>query len=290
MDVVGVGNLNLDRLLFTKQLAERGGESPITRIEESAGGSAYNTISWLSKSNLELGFIGAIGNDVESELVLKHLEKNGIDSTMVQRKKGRTGTAISIVDSEGDRTLYTYGGVGSNIELEKIDPKYLSKPQLIHISSFLDEKGLKLTKNILKTENRYSYNPGPLCRQYGLKKLKPIINKIDILFLSKNELKYLVEDEIDKAADKLLKTGVKNVVVTLGSQGAALYREDGNYKATANKVDVVDATGAGDAFAAGFIDGYLKNKNPETCLKQGNQMASQCLKKIGGSHIPEYQN
>ncbi|OUJ19005.1 Sugar kinase ribokinase family [Methanonatronarchaeum thermophilum] len=287
MDVVGIGNLNWDRLLFTDKLAERGGESPINQIEESAGGSAYNTISWLSKYNLQLGFIGAVGKDPEAKSIFKNLIENDIDHSQIQKKPGRTGCAYSIVDSDGDRTLYTYGGVGSHIDYNKINQKYLTKPKLIHISSFLDQKGHKFTKKILETDNQFSYNPGPLCREQGLEKLKPILKKINILFLSKKELEDLTGDKTNKAHQKLLKIGVEKVVVTLGSQGSTVHTRQKSYKAPAKDIKIVDATGAGDAFAAGYIKAYINNKNPEKCLKEGNKIAAECLQKTGGSYKPK---
>ena len=284
MDVVGIGNLNWDRLLFTDKLADRGGETPINRIKESIGGSAFNTISWLSR-NTEVGFIGCVGNDQESKLVFREINKLNIDTTEIQQKKGRTGTSFSIIDSGGDRTLYTYGGVGSQINIEEIDRNYLLEPSLIHISSFLDEKGMKLTEKLVNLDVDCSFNPGPLTREYDLERLKTILSETKILFLNRQELKNLVPQK-ENPANKLIQLGIEHVVVTLGSEGAKLHTKNRTYHSKPPETEVIDATGAGDAFSAGFIEGYLKYNDPEKWLEKGNKSASKCIEKVGGSYKP----
>lgn len=284
--VTGFGALNWDIICQAPQLAKEGQEIELKDINEAPGGSAANTISWLADELKELNYVGAVGNDIRGETILEKMNKKGINtSNILIEENYSTGTAISILDKEKERTLYTYGGAGSKFDSKKIDLKLFKKTDLIHTSSFLSKNLLDVQKKISKLDNIFSFAPGLLCRKLGLKKLKPILSNTDILFINKSELSELLGiKNIKKGIKDLKKIGVEEISVTLGSKGVLASNNQKTIKVEANKVEAVDTTGAGDAYSAGYLLGYIDNLNLYQKTKRGVDMAEKCIKKVGGSN------
>ncbi len=276
--VAGLGALNFDRLYRVERLARPGEEVGILGVTEAPGGSAANTIAALARLGIPTAMLGAVGDDPEGRLILNDLEKEGVDTRGVKIKKGvRTGTVIGFVDQNGERTLYIYPAANNTLEPEDIDPGLL-EAEYLHFSSFLDEKQFKLQISLLnKTKAKISFSPGLLCQRYTLEELLPLLKKSEIVFLNKMEITALTARNHQEGAELLLKAGVKTVVVTLGIEGCYLRDQETGIYAPAQKVEVKDTTGAGDAFAAGFLYGKLKGLDLLECGRMGNRLAGLCI-------------
>ncbi len=299
LDVIGVGALNLDRLYSVQRIAKEGEEVGITSVAEAPGGSAANTIAGLGRLGINVGFMGAVGNDPEGKIMLGDFENNAVKTGGISiLKKSRTGTVIGFVDSMGERTLYIYPAANSDIT--SFDTRYADKGRILHLTSFVDNRQFELQKKLVaetraktcisaatemvsrpQRRTRISFSPGMLYVEKGFEALKPIIKKTSILFLNEDEIKLLTGCGHEKGSKILIGAGAEIVAVTLGAQGCFVTDGKDSYDVPAQKARVVDTTGAGDAFAAGFLYGVVKRMGTKECGKLGNNVAARCIEKYG---------
>jgi ribokinase len=181
--------------------------------------------------------------------------------------------------------LYIDSGVNDTIAFDEINVEYASQAQFLHLTSFVGEKSFQTQKRLLAAlpkSVRVSFDPGVLYAQKGFAYLEPIIKKTYVLMPNAIELELLTgEADYCKGADFMVRKGVKIVAVKLGGDGC--YVTDGRERHLIEpfKVKVVDTTGAGDAFCAGFLYGLINGKNLFECGRLGNFVASRCVMKLG---------
>ena len=284
MDIIGFGALNLDRLYRVECLAKEGEHEEILEFEEFPGGSAANTTAGLARLGLKTGFIGAIGNDNEGQILLDDFRKSGINTDSISIIEGRTGIIIGFVDSKGERTLYPHPGVNSELEFKKEFVEYSKNARYLHLSSFVEDKQLGVQKklvDLLPKDVKISFSPGILYARRGLSTLLPIIEKSHIVFLNASEIKEITGREYKEGSCLLIKKGAKMVAVTLGDGGCYLRDRKGDYPVRAEKIDVVDTTGAGDAFSAGFLYGLISGREIVESGRLGNIAAALCIQRFG---------
>lgn len=284
--VTGFGAINWDIIAKSTKYANKGEEVELKSIWEHPGGSAANTISWLSDYSSNLFYVGAVGDDERGKKILESMQEKGINtSSIIFDEKESTGTAISLLDEENERTLYTYGGAGSHIDPDEINSEIFEKSDLIHSSSFLSKELLELQKKISSLDADFSFSPGLLCNKIGFNSLKPILKNTDILFINESELKALFDHKtIEKGIQGLIDTGVGEVAVTLGGKGCIVADKEKTTKKEAKEVEVTDTTGAGDAFASGYLLGYLEDLELSKKGEYGIQLSAKCIQKLGGGN------
>ncbi len=282
-DVVGLGALNYDVLYAVERIARGGEEVGILEVKKAPGGSAANTIVALARLGATVGFVGIVGTDEESDLILNDFRTEGV-ATRIQKKEGYTGAALGFVDAHGERALYIYPGVNDQLSMEDIDTAFVNDTRFLHTSSFVRKEQLDMQCELVKqVQTQLSFSPGMLCFHYELDDLIPVVERSAVVFLSLDELKALVkEEDYEKGADILLRRGAQIVCVTLGAQGCYVTDSSGAaHEIAAYPTDVVDTTGAGDSFAAGFLYGLLHEKTIEESGKIGNKVASFCIREYG---------
>jgi ribokinase len=285
-DVVGFGALNVDKLFRVNKIAGAEEEGFITDFKEACGGSAANTIVGLARLGCKVGFIGKVAKDCEGKMLIEDFHREGVDTDgIIIAKRGRSGKVMGFVDEKGERALYVDPGVNDTIEFEEINKDYAFNTQFLHLTSFVGEKSFQTQKKLVSAlpENvKVSLDPGELYARKGFDALETIIRRTFVLMPNQNELKLLTgASNYGEGAKILLKKGIKIVAVKLGSRGC--YVADGreNHLINAFKVKVVDTTGAGDAFCAGFLYGLIKGKSLYECGRLGNFAASRCIMKMG---------
>lgn len=285
MDIIGLGALNFDLLLKVDNLLVKEYEVRVKREHYTPGGSAANTIYGLAKLGLSTGFIGAVGGDWEGETILKSFKYVGVDTKGVKIiPEKRTGLACGLVDKLGRRALYISPRANNYLKLEAINLNYLKPAKILHLTSFANLKQLALQKTLIKKIvglTKITFAPGTLYAGLGLKRLLPIIRNSEIIFLNQSELKILTGKNYLEGAKKLINQGCKIVAVTLGKKGCYVSNSKESHNVKAIKTKVIDLTGAGDAFATGFLYSYLKGENLEDCGKFGNAVAALCISKLG---------
>jgi len=285
-DVVGFGALNMDKLFKVDRIASAEEESFVTGFEEACGGSAANTMVGLARLNCKVGFIGKVADDREGRVLLEDFHREGVDASGITiAKQGRSGTVMGFVDKEGERALYVDPGINDTIEFKEINKEYAFRTRFLHLTSFVGEKSFQTQKKLVKIlpENiKVSLDIGELYATKGLKALEPILNKTFAVMPNAKELEILTEKaDYEIGAETLLEKGAKIVAVKLGSKGCYVTNGKEGHHIEAFKVKVVDTTGAGDAFCAGFLYGLINNKSLDECGRLGNFVASRCIMKMG---------
>ena len=265
-DVVGFGALNVDMLFKVQKLAGAEEESFIEDYTEACGGSAANTIVGLARLGCKTGFIGKVANDREGKLQIDCFNNEGVDTSgIIQATKGKSGSVMGFVDKKGARALYINSGVNDTIEPREINYGYLSQTKFVHFSSFVGEKSLRAQKKLLAAlpnDVKISFDPGSVYAQKGFAAIEPIIRSSYVLMPNACELELLTgETDYCKGADLMIGLGVKIVAVKLGDKGCYVTDGQEQLKVEPFKVKVVDTTGAGDAFCAGFLYGLINKKN-----------------------------
>jgi ribokinase len=270
-------------------------EAPVEEQATSPGGSAANTIYGLAKLGVSTGFIGAVGDDAEGQMLLEDFQGADVDVSRIKIKQGiTTGSVLCLTDRRGRRSLYVSPGANSQLAEQDIDMEYLSQAKIIHLSSFVDEEQHEAQNRVLEAippSTTVSLAPGEIYASKGLSTLATMINRARILFINQRELKELTGKGIEKGAQRCLEQGCHIVAVTLGGKRdkgklIACYLNDGEQEYLIKvqrdmEQPVVDTTGAGDAFAAGFLYGLLKGESPRKCALVGQIMAQFVISHMG---------
>ena len=284
-DAVGFGALNVDKLYKVNRIAHEDEESFVKEIFEACGGSAANTIVGLARLGLKTGYIGKVARDREGNLLLEEFKREGVDTSgIIVAEKGHSGTVLGFVDEKGERALYVAPGVNDEIEFEEINTSYAESARILHLTSFVGEKPFRAQKRLLEAISKdvlVSFDPGTLYARKGLEKLKPILERAYIVLPSKDEIELIAGKSFKEAAKLLLGLGISIVAVKLGEKGCYVTDGKEEYFIEAFRVKVVDTTGAGDAFDAGFLYGLLKGKDLYDCGRLGNFVASRCIASMG---------
>jgi ribokinase len=285
-EVVGFGALNVDKLFKVNKLAEAEEESFIEDYAEACGGSAANTTVGLARLGCKVGFIGKVGCDREGDLLIKDFRAEGVDTTgTIRTGQGKSGSVLGFVDKKGARALYINSGVNDTIKFDEVNLEYAAQAEFLHLTSFVGEKSFQTQKKLLDAilnSVKVSFDPGVLYARKGFASLEHIIEKTYVLMPNAIELELLTgETDYCKGADFMVGRGVKIVAVKLGGDGC--YVTDGRERhlIEAVNVKVVDTTGAGDAFCAGFLYGLVNEKSLFECGRLGNFVASRCIMKMG---------
>ncbi len=300
--VVGLGALNMDYLYRVERILDDG-ETVVKESILSPGGSAANTIYGLAKLGVNTGFVGVVGDDDDGKLLIRDFKKVGVDTSQIKVKtQAKTGSVLCLSDALGKRSLYVSPGANNLLTSDDLDWGYINQAGALHLSSFADDRQFKISLeliNRLDLSTKISFAPGALYTARGLKALTPILDRTYILFINHSEMRQLTEQDVIGGAESCLKHGCHIVVVTLG-KGMKLEsgKETGRRAVTAvayirdteneylieppsGNVAKVDTTGAGDAFATGFLYGLLINKGLETCGQLGDIVARFSITKTG---------
>lgn len=286
-EVIGFGAMNVDYLYRVEQVVTEG-ESTVEEFVVSPGGSAANTICGLAKFGVKTGFIGIVGDDEDGKLLLQDFKAEEVDTSQVHVEVGaKTGSVLCLSDRAGRRALYVSPGANNLLQQNQVDLDYVNQAGIIHLSSFVGEEQFNLQVAILKQKApsvKVSLSPGMLYANKGLKSLTPLLEKTHILFLNQREIELLTGRDYTAGAEECLDHGCQIVVVTFGkglpSEKGKLtcYISDGKQKyPVESKIEdwqpLLETTGAGDAFAAGFLFGFLKGKELKECGILGDLVA-----------------
>ncbi len=267
-----------------KTSAKIGEDLSVYGSKMAAGGSAANTISGLAKLGVESGFLGMVGND---EVGL-YFEKDMIDSNVkpiLLKSDTPTGRVQAIVTKDGERTFATCLGASSELSANHIKPELLSGWDYLYIEGYLVANREMLDKAIdnAKKQNMKtaidlaSYNVVEEYRDYLMKLIE---DKIDIVFANEQEAKALTgmgpEDALHCLASKC-----DIAVVKTGAKGSLIQKGDKMTRIGPRESKVIDTTGAGDMWAAGFLAGLVRGENLEKCGTMGAIMATNIIEVVG---------
>ncbi len=285
-DVIGFGALNVDMLFKVDRLAGAEEESFVESSTEACGGSAANTVVGLARLGCKVGFVGKVANDREGNFQRDCFKTEGVDTSgIIEAKKGKSGSVIGFVDKKGARALYINSGVNNTIEPREIQWDYVSQTNFLHLTSFVGEKSFRAQKKLLgnlPSDVKVSFDPGSVYAQKGLAFIEPLIRSSYVMMPNALELERLTgETDCPTGAATLIDMGVKIVAVKLGNRGCYVTNGEERKTILPFKVQVLDTTGAGDAFNAGFLYGLINDKPLAECGQLGNFVASRSVTKMG---------
>ncbi len=282
--IVGFGALNLDIILKVERIPNPGEESFVIDIEYHPGGSAANTIAGLATMGVECAFIGKVGDDNYGKILLKDFEKRGVELSGVKIEKGRSGVAMIFVDRSGERAILVDPGVNDTIKYDEVKREIVENAKIIHLTSFIcknSEDSFKSQKRIAKEVEIVSFDPGMPYINRGLEEIEEIISNTTIFMPNKQEIEMLIGERYDVASREVARLGVEIVVVKLGENGCYILKGNEEFRVQPFNTKVVDTTGAGDAFNAGFLYAWYHGKSIEACGKFGNYVASKIIERVG---------
>ncbi len=293
IQIIGLGALNIDHIKMVERILEDG-EAVALETKSSPGGSAANTIYGLAKLRVSTAFCGVVGDDDYGKTLLQDFQKVRVDTTGIRVKRGaKTGTVLCLSDKLGRRSLYVLPGANNQLAMNDLDLAYINGANMLHLASFADDRQFEVLLQLMDKLDlmvKLSFAPGTLYARKGLKTLAPILKRTYILFLNQSEMQQLTGKDITSGAESCLRQGCQKVVVTLGTGGklgkvtAVGYIRDSENEYLIKPQDIgasIDTTGAGDAFAAGFLYGIVNNKSLEECGRLGNIIAQFCIAKMG---------
>jgi len=282
-DIIVIGSLNADLVVKSPRFPQPGETISGEDLQTIPGGKGANQAVAAARQGVKTAMLGRVGSDSFSSFLLNNLKSNHVDTSHVLKTDSATGTAIIVVDANGQNSIVLSPGANGMVTPADVDS-----------ASFLNSKLLLLqleipTLTVLRAAQK--------AREHGLTVIlnpapaKPLpaelLANVDILIPNESELALLsglpVEDvpSAETAAKKILKRGVKTVIVTLGSKGALLVTEEQVKQVASYPVNVVDTTAAGDAFIGGFASSSANSKSLEESVRYGCACGALATTKFG---------
>jgi sugar/nucleoside kinase (ribokinase family) len=261
----------------------------IEKIE--AGGSVANTMAGISYLEGKSSFIGKINSDEFGKIYKKSLEKIKVNLPYSEKTENlSTGTSIIFITPDSERTMCTYLGISSQLSRNDINEDHIKDHELIFLEGYLWDKGIseemfKHVINLAKNNNikiAMSLSDIFCVARHREDFFKLFMNDLDILIGNENEINELMQKNNLLDSINELKKINKLTIITRSENGsiAILNKEITNCESI--KIEkILDLTGAGDLFAAGFLKEYLDKSNIKKCLQTGSKLAAKIIQKIG---------
>ncbi len=285
---VGASVLDISALI-TNKIPDRGSLTFSNTLEISCGGCAMNVAMNLSKLGIDCKLITKVGNDIFGNYIANKCNELNIELYSGNESELKTSLSLILLDGTRDRRIVHHMGVNKDFCEKDIDLDLISQYEYVYFGGVLgmpliDEQ---LENLFLELKNRnkdikiildiiYSKD------SYYLNKVKEALKYVDFFIPNYSEAKILSGKELlTSITDYFMELGVKNIIVTLGEEGVFYKNDSSSGLKKALSVNVQDTTGAGDAFASGFIYGLLKTYDFETAIIKGLEVSAQCVSKIG---------
>ena len=290
-----IDELNLNKARMTLVDKDRSSYllSKMNKPSFEAGGSAANTAYWIGKLGGTAGFIGRVSNDNLGRTFKESLEKSGLyDLTVTEDEKVQTGLCAIFITPDGERTMNTYLGAGEFLSPSDIKVDDIEKAEILYMEGYLWDKPDGKDAFVYASEiNKKAGGKNALtlsdvfCVEAHRDSFKELIkNNIDYVFCNEDELNSLTMlDDTSQSIEYFLNQfpHVEVLICTLGSKGSLVITQESQIHIDAAHADVIDKTGAGDFFAAGFLYGIQNGLNPEESAEIGNKSAAHVISEIG---------
>ncbi|MEV4468046.1 sugar kinase [Nonomuraea salmonea] len=289
--VVVVGDLMTDAVARARYALARASDTPAI-VTMHGGGSGANISSWLAVENSEVAFIGRRGADITGRNRDMELMGYGVDARLVMDPERPTGTCVVLVTHKGERTMLSDPGANAALSPEDLPRDLFVQGSHLHLSGYTlinegsRDAGLAALDMARHTGMSISVDcasSAPLERT-GAEPFLEWTNGAKLLFANIDQAKVLTGRDDAEAAAKVLTAWFPQVVIKMGAEGA-LWFSNGRpdpVRVAAEPVDkIVDGTGAGDAFCAGFLPPWLEGKPPADALASGCRLASKAIMHLG---------
>ena len=290
---VVIGDLMVDVLAVMSRPLARGSDTP-SRVSTQGGGSAANVAAWLARQQVQATYVGRVGDDALGREALELLGRDGVDVRAAVTPDRTTGTCIVLVEPGGERSMLPDSGANATLSPDDL-PLDLFRPGThLHLSGYTllsdgpREAGLTALARAREAGMTVSIDPSSaaLLQTAGPDRFLEWTRGVDLLMPNEDEARVLTGVSDPREAAAALSTSYREVVVKLGRHGALWHGGFISASAPAERVaEVVDTTGAGDAFAAGFLASWLLHPEPESALASGNRLAASAVTQIGARPV-----
>lgn len=254
-------------------------------FQQASGGSAANTIVGLSCLGADTGYVGKVGHDSMGNFFAHELQKQHIKAHLLYSPQTDTGTALTLITPDSERTFATYLGAAVELDAPDLNSSFFNGYSHLHLEGYLMynhqliEQAIRFARQhqMEVSLDLASYNVVEANRDF----LERIIRQsVDVVFANEQEALALTGLEPEAAVDAIAQQ-CKIAVVKVGARGSWIKTGKEKYFVDAIKVQPIDTTGAGDLYAAGFLYGYLNDWPWEACGKLGTLVASEVIQVIG---------
>ena len=258
------------------------------KVEKTiSGGSVANSIVGLSQLKNDVGFVGKISDDIFGNKYEKGLKEENVKFFYFKRKETLpTGTCLILVTPDSERTMCTFLGVAGKINENDIDSKVISDADLIFLEGYLWDEG-EPQKAFEKAINNSRKTAMSLSDKFCVERHRShfidlVKNKLDIVFANEDEMISLTQSQNFNEVVDFVKQTKKNFIITRGEKGAISINNGKIFEVGIKKnLKILDLTGAGDLFAAGFLHGYINNFTQSECLEKGTELSSKVIQQFG---------
>jgi len=258
------------------------------KIEETvSGGSVANSIAGLSQLGNKVGFIGKVNDDDLGQKYENGLKKENVDYFYSKKKEELpTGTCLILITPDSERTMCTFLGTAGKINENDVDVSAIKKSDITFLEGYLWDEGApkKAFEKAIKNANKVAMSLSDL---FCVERHKPhfldlVKNKLDITFANEQEIKSLIDAKDFNEVVNFSKQLEKLIVITRGENGATAIKGNEVTECGIQKnLKIIDLTGAGDLFAAGFLHGCVNNLSTKESLEKGTEMSSKIIQQIG---------
>lgn len=288
-----IGDITLDRFLLLSNLdilasdinpgnfvvnLEIGHKIPVSEMHEYIGGNAYNVTYGLSLLGTNTALVSSVGSDDISQYVLEALREANLNTEHIVSSEKSGINQSTILSINGERIVLSHHKDKDYTNLS------LPETEWIYITSLSKGSEDFLRQLMSKTFNKLVFNPGSYLLKHNLDLIHQILPKTELIFVNKEEAQYITkstEEYIPNLIKGLHNMGVKIIGLTDGNNGAYISDKNTILYLPARIVEKRETTGAGDAFAAGFLANFIQSKDISEALKWGIIQSSSVLREIG---------
>ena len=258
---------------------------------ETSGGSAANTAAGLALLGAKVAYIGKVYDDYMGQVFLNHIRSVGVEySTLVATKGSSTACCLILVTPDAERTMNTYLGASADLDLTDIDPLLISRSKIVYLEGYLWDRAS--AKQAFLEAARLANEAGrkvalTLSDSFCVERhresfLNLIKNHVDLLFANESEIMSLYQTDVLEDAFEKVGNDCKIAAITRSDKGSLVIYGPQKYSVKAEEVsDVIDTTGAGDQYAAGFLYGFIHGADLITCARIGSITAAEVISHFG---------
>ena len=258
------------------------------KIEETvSGGSVANSIVGLSQLGNDVGFIGKVNNDDLGQKYEEGLIKEKVQYFYNKKKEiSPTGTCLILITPDAERTMVTFLGIAGKINQNDINEKAIQKSEMIFLEGYLWDEG-EPKSAFDKAMSLSNTKAMSLSDQFCVERHKNdfldlVKNKLDIIFANEQEIRSLINAKSFEDVIEFGKQLRKLLIITRGEKGSIAIKNQEIVECQSKpNLKIVDLTGAGDLFAAGFLHGLINDVSTKECLEKGTEMSSKIIQKVG---------
>jgi len=289
LDVVVVGDVMVDVLAAMSGPLARGSDTP-SAVTTAGGGSAANVAVWLAAQGVPTSYVGRVGDDALGRESVAALTDRGVTAWVSTEPDLTTGTCIVLVEPGGERSMLPDAGANATLTAADLPQRAFRPGGHLHLSGYTllnpgsRDAGLAALSMAAAADMTVSVDPSSAAPLAGLgaARFLSMTRGVDLLLANRDEAAVLAGTSDPHLAAQQLGDTYREVVVKLGADGAMWQQGFIGASAPAERgVDVVDTTGAGDAFAAGFLASWLLHPEPETALAAGCRLAARAVSMVG---------